>query len=455
MKFISAGNRLGFLAMSLAISVVAFDFTAFSVALPKISEEFNSTLNHSQWIFNGYTLTLGVFIITGGHLADLYGRRRLFFIGIGIFLVFSIIGASAFSINMLIICRIVMGVGGAMMWPAVLGMVYGLMPKEKVGFAGGFIIGVAGVSNAFGPMIGGILTEFLSWRWIFLINIPVAIVAIALTWKAIVPDTLSVKHKQVDYTGVMTLSVSLFSLLMGLDLLANSQSNSVLIIGLFSVFVLSMVIFLIIERVKGDSALIPQSLIKNREFFAIGMTTLMISTIFFAALLYLPQFFTHELDYSAAESGVGLLPMILTYAVLSFVSGMLYKRFGAKLIVSVGVSLLACSMLLLSNLQLSTPYWQLVVVMLILGAGIGLAYPTVMTAAMMVVPSSRMSSAGGIIYMFRTAGGAVGIGVSTCIIFLSSSSLTGMKWAFLFNAILAFLGLVIALIWIKGDFKAT
>ncbi|MCL1126278.1 MFS transporter [Shewanella surugensis] len=453
MAIFQSYNRLGFFAMSLAIVVIAYDFTAFSVALPSISDEFNSTLNHSQWIFNGYALTLGVFIITGGHLADLYGRRRLFFIGISIFTVFSIIGASAFSLNMLIFCRIVMGVGAAAMWPAVLGMVYALMPKEKAGFAGGFIIGIAGISNAAGPMIGGILTDFFSWRWILLVNIPVTILAIIFTWKAIVPEVLPLNPKRVDYAGVLTLSVSLFALLMGLDSLAGSKLDSLCIMGLFGVFVVSMLAFIIIERLMRDDALIPKELMKNKEFFAIGMTTLMMSTVFFAALLYLPQFFMRELGYSAAESGVGLLPMILTYAGLSFVSGMLYQRFGARLIVSVGVSLLACGMLLLSNLQVSTPYWQLAVVMLILGGGIGLAYPTVTTAAMMVVPSSRMSLAGGIIYMFRSAGGAIGIGISTCIILLSSSPLIGMKWAFLFNAILAFLGLLISLCFITGHLK--
>ena len=156
-----------------------------------------------------------------------------------------------------------------------------------------------------------------------------------------------------------------------------------------------------------------------------------------------------ELGYSAAKSGVGLLPMILTYALISFISGAVYKRLGAKCLVSIGVGCLALGMLLLSYVHALTPYWQLVVVMFILGVGIGLAYPSVTTAALTVVPSSRMSLAGGIIYMFRTAGGAVGIGISTCIILLSSSPLVGMQHAFLFNAILALFGLLICLFWVK------
>ncbi|WP_298769796.1 MFS transporter [uncultured Shewanella sp.] len=446
---VGENSRWGFVAMSLAIIVIAYDFTAFSVAIPKISQEFNSTLNHSQWVFNGYALTLGVFIITGGHLADLYGRRRLFFIGITFFCVCSVLGAYATSINMLIVCRIVMGLGGAMIWPAVLGMVYALFSKEKAGVAGGFIIGVAGISNATGPTVGGLLTDFLSWRWILLINIPIALMALALTWKTIAPENLPWKHKKVDYVGVLTLSVSLFSLLFGLDLLAEPQLDNWLIIGLFLLFVLSMLAFVIIERNQNEQALIPQELMKNGVFLAIGLTTLMMSTIFFVALLYLPQFFMREWGYTAVESGVALLPMILTYAFISFFSGAIYHRLGAKCLVSIGVSLLALGMLLLAYLVVSTPYWQVAVMMFILGCGIGLAYPTVTTAAMMVVPVSRMSVAGGIIYMFRTAGGAVGVGISTCIIFLSSSPLAGMQNAFLFNAILALIGLVICLLWVN------
>ncbi|WP_299001876.1 MFS transporter [uncultured Shewanella sp.] len=442
-------HPLAFIAMSLAIIVIAYDFTAFSVAIPKISEEFNSTLNHSQWVFNGYALTLGVFIITGGHLADLYGRRRLFFIGIVIFCVFSVFGALATNINGLIVCRIIMGLGGAMIWPAILGMVYALFSKDKAGVAGGFIIGVAGISNAAGPMVGGLLTDLASWRWILLINIPIALLALLLTWKAIVPENRVWKHQRVDYAGVLTLSVSLFSLLLGFDLLADPQFNRGLIVGLLCVFGLSMLVFVIIERYQNEQALIPRELMKNGEFLAIGLTTLMMSTIFFAALLYLPQFFMREWSYGAAESGVGLLPMILTYALTSFFSGSIYQRLGAKCLVVIGISLLALGMLLLAHLQLATSYWQLAVVMFILGGGIGLAYPTVTTAAMMVVPSSRMSLAGGIIYMFRSAGGAVGVGVSTCIILLSSSPLVGMENAFFFNAFLAFIGLGICLLWMK------
>ena len=283
----TANKPLGFLAMSLAIILIAYDFTAFSVAINKISTEFNSTLNHSQWVFNGYALTLGVFIITGGHLADLYGRRRLFFIGLTTFTLFSLIGACAFNLNILIFCRIIMGVGGAMMWPAVLGMVYALFPEEKKGVAGGFIIGVAGISNAAGPMIGGLLTDFYSWRLILLINIPIALLAILFTWKAIAADVVLLKKKHVDYAGVLALSVSLFSLLFGLDLLAEPQLKSELIIGLFSLFTLSMIIFIIIERYQNEKALIPQELMQNKVFFAIGLTTLMMSTVFFLRRYYI------------------------------------------------------------------------------------------------------------------------------------------------------------------------
>lgn len=145
---------LGLLALSLAVFLIANDFTAFSVAIPAMEKEFNSDITTAQWVINGYTLVFGVLIISGGRLADMFGRRRIFFIGTAIFVFFSLLGGLAVDMWMLLISRALMGIGGAMMWPAILGMIYGLMPEDRSGLAGGLIMTVCGASNAIGPMLG-------------------------------------------------------------------------------------------------------------------------------------------------------------------------------------------------------------------------------------------------------------------------------------------------------------
>src|SRR4051812_17977917 len=151
-------------AMAAAVFVIANDVTALSVALPDIEREFDADVSTVQWVINAYALVFGVLIVTGGRLADVFGRRQIFFVGSAIFVAFSLLGALAPSAAWLIVCRALMGIGGAMMWPAMLGMTYAALPEEKAGLAGGLIIGAAGFGNAARPPIGGVGTPSLRWQ---------------------------------------------------------------------------------------------------------------------------------------------------------------------------------------------------------------------------------------------------------------------------------------------------
>src|SRR4051812_35630884 len=159
------GTVMALVALALAIFVIANDFTALSIALPAMEKDFDSDVDTVQWVINGYALVFGVLIVTGGRLADMFGRRRLFFVGAAIFAAFSLLAGVAPTIGTLLAARALMGVGGAIMWPAILGMTFAALPERKAGLAGGLILGVAGLGNAFGPLLGGVLTDTLSWRW--------------------------------------------------------------------------------------------------------------------------------------------------------------------------------------------------------------------------------------------------------------------------------------------------
>jgi MFS family permease len=174
--------------MGLGVFVIANDFTALSVAIPKIDADLHTTLNHAQWVINGYALVFGVLIVTGGRLADLLGRKRIFMIGATIFGVFSLLCGLMPDIDLLIACRALMGVGAALMWPAVLGITYTLLPAAKKGLAGGLIIGVAGFGNTVGPLLGGWLTDVASWRLVFFVNLPVTAFGMLVTQRVVPGD---------------------------------------------------------------------------------------------------------------------------------------------------------------------------------------------------------------------------------------------------------------------------
>src|SRR5215831_3711075 len=287
---LSKSTMLGMVAMGVAVLVVANDFTALSVALPAIERDLHSKVTTVQWVINGYAMVFGVLIVTGGRLADMFGRRRVFIAGAAIFALFSVIGGLASDIWLLLACRFLMGIGGAMMWPAILGLTYGLLPASKAGLAGGIILGAAGFGNAVGPLLGGVLTDTVGWRWIFYVNLPVAAAAVAITLLVVPQDPARKGEAKIDYPGTVVLSIGLLALLLALDWALDLGWTAPLIIFLFAVGAVALVAFLFVERRAGDTALVPRNVLKNRTFAAACLSTLLCSAIFFAALLYLPQF---------------------------------------------------------------------------------------------------------------------------------------------------------------------
>jgi EmrB/QacA subfamily drug resistance transporter len=451
---ITRAEGLGLAAMGLAVLVIANDFTALSIALPAIEQDLDSDVTTTQWVINGYALVFGILIVTGGRLADMFGRRRIFFIGSTIFAVFSVLAGLADDVWLLLISRAVMGIGGAMMWPAILGMTYAIVPRSRAGIAGGLILGMAGFGNAVGPLLGGVLTDLASWRWIFFLNLPIAAFAAFVTWRVVPGTKLEDAERRLDYGGIVALSVALLALLLALDMGADEGWTDPIIVGLFAVAAAGLVLFGLIERGIGDRALVPKDVIQNQAFFTAGLATLLMSAIFFAALLYLPQFMTKELGFSPLEAGAGLLPMMGLFALASFVAGPLYSRVGPKLIVSVGAICLASGMFMLSWVDTIDTYQGLVIGMIVVGAGIGLFYSSITTVAITALDESRASLGGAIVYMFQIAGGAVGLGLNTALVVTASSLPDGIHIAFLVDTALALCGLAVVVLFVGGRVDA-
>ena len=392
--------------MGIAVVVIANDFSAVNVALPTMESDFHTNVNTIQWVVNAYALTFGVMIVTGGRLADMFGRRNAFFLGTAIFAAMSALGGAAQTETWLIASRTLMGIGGALMWPAILGMTFAIMPEEKAGLAGGIIIGAAGLGNAMGPLIGGVLTDLASWRWIFFLNVPVAIFAVLVTYFLVHVEEPEAADHRIDYAGIATLSVGLVSLLVALDQVDDWGWGDPRVVAMLALAAVLIVAFVPIERRADGHALVPRSVMRNRSFTASCVAILFMSATFFAALLYLPQFMEKQLGYSPLEAGVGMLPFLGTFAVVSFVAGPLYDRVGAKTLAVVGAACITVAPFLFSLVDSGSGYGSLVVGMVVLGVGIGSFYPTATTAGVTSVDKSQSSLAGGIVYMFQIAGGS-------------------------------------------------
>lgn len=437
--------------MGVAVVVIANDFSAINVALPSMERDFDTNVNTIQWVVNAYALTFGVMIVTGGRLADLFGRRNAFFLGTLIFASMSALGGAAQTETWLIATRTLMGIGGALMWPAILGMTYELLPEEKAGLAGGIIIGAAGLGNAAGPLIGGVLTDELSWRWIFFLNVPISLFAIAVTYFLVHVKEPESDERQIDYAGVATLSVGLVSLLIALDQVDDWGWGDPRVIGLLVLATAMSIAFVPLERRAGRHALVPREVMRNESFTASCVAILFMSATFFAALLYLPQLMEKQLGYSALEAGVGMLPFVGTFALVSFIAGPLYNRLGAKPLAVLGAACITVAPFLFSLADSSSGYDSLIVGMVVLGIGIGSFYPTATTAGVTSVDESQTSLAGGIVYMFQIAGGSIGLGLTTTVFSAAIPPFAdGTQAAFRLDAALSLVGLLVATGFVGG-----
>jgi EmrB/QacA subfamily drug resistance transporter len=411
-----AGVILALVAMGLGVIVLAQDFAAMNVALPNIEHDFDSGISTVQWVINAYALVFAMLIVPGGKLADQFGRRRIFFIGSIIFGLMSFAAGVAPNVYVLIAARALMGIGGALMWPAILGMTYAALPASKAGLAGGLIIGAAGVGQAIGPINGGILTELVSWRWIQLINLPIVVFAIVVTWAEIHQPATQNARQPTDRAGIATLSFGLLAILLALDQSVAWGWGDPRIIALLVLAAVLLTAFVFIERTAGENALVPPSVMANHRFAGTCICIALIAVPFFAALLYLPQYMQKLLLYSPIKAGLGMLPMMLMFAVVSFVGGQLYDRLGARAMVTGGAACLAIGPFLLSFAGTSSGYAMLVPGMVVLGLGLGLFFSSATTAGVESVAAARTALAGGIIYMFQIGGGSVGLGLTTSVI---------------------------------------
>jgi EmrB/QacA subfamily drug resistance transporter len=494
------GTVLALVAMGLSIIILANDFTALNVALPSIEKAFDTDVSTAQWVINAYALVFGILIVTGGRLADLFGRRRAFFVGTSIFVAMSILAGAAQNEYWLIAARAAMGVGGALMFPAILGMTFAALPKEKAGIAGGLILGAAGIGQSIGPISGGLLTEYLSWRWTLFVNLPIGAFAMLVTWRTIHQPRERAERERIDYGGIAALSVGLLALLFALDQGVEWGWGDWRILAALGIAIAFVGAFPFVERRAGMSALVPPDVISNRRFAAACIAILLMSAAFISSMLYLPQFLQKILDYSPLKAGVAMLPIMLGFAGLSFVAGPLYNRLGPKLIVTAGTLAIAVGALLLAFLTETSGYEALIPGMVVMGVGFGLFYSTATTAGITALDESRSSLAGGIAYMFQIAGGSVGLGLTTSIFtslseskldsevgnrltdaqtdaahgilagtesgkrvlqefpgaghqlvqFVREAFVTGFNWAFRVDAALAFVGVAIALAFVGG-----
>ncbi len=390
--------------------LAALDQSIVGTALPRITSELGG-LDKLSWVVTAYLLTATAMTPLWGKISDLYGRRLIFQTAISIFLIGSALCGFSQNITELIAFRALQGMGGGGLFAIALSIIGDVIPPRERGRYGGYFGAVFGVSSVAGPLLGGFFTDGPGWRWIFYVNLPIGIAALFITTAALKMPVVR-RHHKIDYLGALTIVAGVGSLLLYLDWRGKNygwtEAGALALLGLTIALI---GVFVVVES-RAEEAIIPMRLFSNSTFRIGNLFGFCAGVAMFGAIIFLPLYLQAVQGYSATRSGLAMLPVVIGILSLSIGSGQLMTRTGRyKIFPIVGSALIVLSLLLMSRLAVTTPYWQLAVFMFIFGAGLGMTMQTLVTAIQNDVSYRDMGAATSSTTFFRQMGGAIGTAV--------------------------------------------
>jgi EmrB/QacA subfamily drug resistance transporter len=395
------------IAVSVAIFMLLLDITVVNVALPDIQRSLHSSFSDLQWVVNAYSLTLAAFLLTAGSLADLFGRRRVFVLGLVVFTAASAACGLSDSPLTLNLARAVQGTGGAMMFATSLALIASAFHGPERGLAFGVYGGVIGAAVAVGPVIGGVITSGIGWEWIFFVNVPIGIAAVFLTMSQ-VQESRDPNARGVDWIGLVTFSGALFMLVFALIKGNDKGWGSTEIVSLLAGSALLLVVFLIAE-LRQERPMLDLSLFRKPAFTGASIVALAISSSMFSMFLYLTLYVQDVLGYGPLQAGLRFLPITLLSFFVAPISGKLSVTVPIRLLLGCGMLLVSAGLLSMTAIDASSGWTTLIPGFLLAGAGIGMVNPPLASTAVGVVHHSRSGMASGINNTFRQVGIATGV----------------------------------------------
>jgi len=393
--------------ISIATFMLLLDITVVNVALPDIQRDLNASLSSLQWVVDAYSLTLAAFLLTAGSLGDRLGRRRVFSLGFGIFTFASFLCGIAGDPTLLNLARGLQGVGGAAMFATSLALIGQEFHGKDRATAFGVWGATVGGAVAIGPLVGGVITEHLGWEWIFFVNVPIGVLAIALT-EIRLANVAAQDPQRIDLPGLVTFSLGLFLLIFGLIRGNPDGWGSATIVASLVGAVAMLVAFVAIEA-RSSHPMLDLTLFRKPAFNGVSAVAFGLSAGMFAMFLYLTIYLQGVQGFSPLETGLRFLPLTFLSFVASPIAGSLSHRIPIRVLLGLGLALVGVGLLLMHGLSADSPVSDLLAGFLLAGIGIGTANPGIGQAAIAVVPVEKAGMGSGINTSFRQIGIATGI----------------------------------------------
>jgi EmrB/QacA subfamily drug resistance transporter len=402
-------------SVSFGLFMIMLDNTIVNVALPSIREDLHIQLSELEWVVNGYALTFAVLMLTGGKLADRYGRRLIFIAGLVIFTASSLACGLAPDAHMLIAARVAQGAGSALMNPATLSIITATFPPRQRGMAIGIWAGTSAMALAIGPLVGGLITQHIGWSWIFFINVPVGVLGVVVARLVIEESRDTSREQRLDLPGLITSAVGLFALTYGLIEANNYGWTSTRILGLFALAVVALAAFVLLE-LRQRLPMLDLSLFKNSTFAGANATMMLVALAMFGVFFYVSLYMQNIIGYSPVQAGASFLPMTILIILIAPIAGKFSDKIGSRWMMGGGMALVAGSLLIFSRLDQSGGFWDLFPGLIIGGVGMALVMTPTTAAAMGSVEVDKAGVGSAVLNSMRQVGGSLGIAIMGAIV---------------------------------------
>jgi EmrB/QacA subfamily drug resistance transporter len=402
-------------ALCFALFMIMLDNTVVNVALPAIKADLGITQSELEWTVAAYALTFASLLLTGGKVGDLVGRRKVFMVGLVVFTLSSLFCGLSSSGTELIAARAVQGVGAALMMPSTLSIISATFAVRERGMAIGIWAGVSALALAIGPLLGGIITEHISWNWIFYVNVPIGAAGV-LAAILVVPESRDTSHEQrLDVPGLLTSGIGLFAIVFGLIEGHNFGWTSPLILSLFAIGAASLAAFVLLE-LHQRLPMLDLSLFRNGTFAGANIVAILVTMAMFGIFVFFPIYMQTLLGWSPVQAGAALLPWTILIVIFAPIAGKLSDRVGSRWLMAAGMTTVAACCLVLSTIGVHSTFWDLLPAFILGGLGMSFVMTPMSAAAMGAAPVDKAGVASGVLNTFRQVGVALGIAITGAIV---------------------------------------